>query len=72
MGRRRPATHHTFVQNKRIRVVLLDGTIVRGRFVRSLRDAIIVLRDDAGVIHRLPHLVVRVAQYERPGMPRAS
>ena len=65
MGRRRPATHHTFVQNKRIRVVLLDGTIVRGRFVRSLRD-------DAGVIHRLPHLVVRVAQYERPGMPRAS
>jgi len=41
MGRRRPATHHTFVQNKRIRVVLLDGTIVRGRFVRSLRDAII-------------------------------
>jgi len=63
------STHHTFVQNKRVYVVLKDGTIVRGRFVRSIRDAFLVLRDAEGVLHRLPHTIIRVAIYERPGMP---
>jgi hypothetical protein len=70
--RQRPhpgATHDTFPQNKRVRLTLRDGTLVYGRFVRSLGGGrTMVLRQPDGSLRKVPQADIRVAQIDRPDL----
>lgn len=65
--RRHKAPHRSFVLGKKVRVVMLDGSVVTGRYQRTLRDKYLVLRMDDGSECRLDCVDVRSANYPIAG-----